>query len=348
MTKTILFTLLIFTLHISVTSAQEIQIDSINIGQKTFDFFDSNRDRKLITEVWYPTLDPILEKDKVFSPFKRSFTVRDAEIIKGQYPLVLFSHGNGASRLSMEWLAQDLVKQGYIVAAVDHWGNTHDNKIGIEFIKPWERPLDISHILTELLEDNILSQSINQREIGALGFSYGGYTVIALSGGVMNYNTLQNYFNTQQGKRDLDNIREFPDLAGLIQGTSFIEMTKNIPDLKDDRISAFFAISPGTAQGFSDTDQFKQVNDPVFIVGCQGDQVTPVENYARHYHSLIPQSDYFEFGGEVGHYVMLAEANEEVKKEVPAVFVDDPSVNRNEVHQKVAELAISFFEKNLK
>src|SRR5690606_41854760 len=70
------------------------------------------------------------------SPFKRELTVRDAKTIKGQYPLVLFSHGNGGSRLSMEWLAQSLVKSGYIVAAVDHWGNTHDNKIGIEFLKP--------------------------------------------------------------------------------------------------------------------------------------------------------------------------------------------------------------------
>lgn len=347
MSKTILIAF-ILTFHLSIVSAKDAPSKSSNIGQRTFEFFDNSRDRKLITEVWYPTHDAILEKDKVFSPFKRSFTIRDAQLSKGQFPLVLFSHGNGGSRLSLEWLAQELVKQGYIVAAVDHWGNTHDNKIGIEFIKPWERPLDVSFILTALLEDHTFSKSIDQKRIGALGFSYGGYTVIALSGGVLNYNTLREYFNTDQGRRDLANIREFPNLAGLIQGNSVIEMTQNLPDLKDDRINAFFAISPGTAQGFSEPQQFEKVNDPVFIIGCKADQVTPVKSYARHYHDLIDHSNYFEFGGKVGHYVMLAEANEEVKKKVPAIFMDHPSVDRNAVHQKIAELATSFFEKNLK
>ena len=129
MTKTFLITLLIFV-NLNSTYGQNPQLNDINIGQKTFEFFDDSRDRKLVTEVWYPTHDSFSENDKAFSPFKRELTVRDAKTIKGQYPLVLFSHGNGGSRLSMEWLAQSLVKSGYIVAAVDHWGNTHDNKIG--------------------------------------------------------------------------------------------------------------------------------------------------------------------------------------------------------------------------
>lgn len=347
MTKTFLITWLICAYSVGLSYGQKPQTSTIHIGQKTFEFFDNSRDRKLVTEVWYPTHDSFSENDKAFSPFKRKFTVRDGKIIKGQYPLVLFSHGNGGSRLSMEWLAQALVKEGYIVAAVDHWGNTHDNKIGIEFIKPWERPQDISSILTQLLQNKTFGERINPQRIGALGFSYGGYTVIALAGAVLDYPTLQSYFKTEQGIRDLSNIREFPNLADMINDTSFLELTKNLPELKDPRIKSFFAISPGTAQGFIDRSQFKDVTDPVFIIGCQADKVTPVDSYARHYHSFIHQSDYFEFGGEVGHYVMLAEANDVVKKEVPAIFVDHPSVNRNEVHQKVIELATSFFKKNL-
>ena len=347
MTKTFLITLLIFV-NLNSTYGQNPQLNDINIGQKTFEFFDDSRDRKLVTEVWYPTHDSFSENDKAFSPFKRELTVRDAKTIKGQYPLVLFSHGNGGSRLSMEWLAQSLVKSGYIVAAVDHWGNTHDNKIGIEFLKPWERPLDITSILTRLLEDQTFGKSINPDRIGALGFSFGGHTVITLAGAVTDYPALLNYTKTEEGLKDLSNIREFPNLADLINGTSLLEMTENLPALKDPRIKSFFAISPGTAQGFKDKSQFKDVTDPIFIVGCQADKVTPVIRYARYYHSFISQSDYFEFGGEVGHYVMLAEANDAVKKEAPAVFVDHPSVHRNEVHQKVTELATNFFNRNLK
>ncbi|WP_133166381.1 alpha/beta fold hydrolase [Sphingobacterium haloxyli] len=92
---------------------------------------------------------------------------------------------------------------------------------------------------------------------------------------------------------------------------------------------------------------FKLVKDPVFIVGCRADRVTPVARYARHYHALIEHSEYFEFDGEVGHYVMLPEASDEVKKETPEVFVDDPSVDRKSVHQKVIDLAIDFFAEHI-
>src|SRR5690606_22702129 len=268
---------------------------------------------------WYPTSDLLAESDKIYSPFKRFLTVRDATPLDVKHPLILFSHGSGGNRLSLEWLAQALVKEGYIVAAVDHWGNTHDNKIAIEFIKPWERPLDISAVLTCLLDDNMFEEIIDSERIGALGFSFGGYTVMALAGAVLDYPKLLNYYKTKEGLRDLAEIREFPDLSERISDRSFIEMTKNVPSLKDNRIQCFFAISPGTAQGFRDKDQFKQVNDPVSIIGCRADRVTPVAKYARHYHALIDHSEYFEFGGEVGHYVMLAEAGDEVKKEAPEI-----------------------------
>ena len=346
--RTILVAWLLCFCSQSFSIAQNQHVNPKNIGQTTIEFFDDSRSRKVTTEIWYPTDDSIAESDKNYSPFKRSFTVRDATPVKGEHPLILFSHGNGGSRTSMEWLAQSLVDKGYIVAAVDHWGNTFDHKIAIEFIKPWERPLDLSVSLTQLLDHNVFGRVINPDRIGALGFSYGGYTVIALGGAVLDYPTLLNYYKTEQGLNDIAQIREFPNLAEKIRDKSFIEMTKNIPELKDDRIQSIFAISPGTAMGFRDESQFKALDDmPVFIIGCEADQVTPVVNYARHYHSLIKHSEYYEFKGEIGHYVMLAEANDQVKKEAPHVFVDHPSVDRNQVHQKVSDLAIGFFEKNL-
>lgn len=319
-----------------------------NIGQRKLSFFDDSRDRKLVTEIWYPTSDSLTESDKIFTPFKRNYTINNAKLSNTKLPLILFSHGSGGNRLSLEWLAQALAMKGYIVASVDHWGNTHDHKIGIEFIKPWERPLDISFVLTKLLEDTLFGEIIDSGRIGALGFSFGGYTVMALAGAVLDYPTLLAYYETDEGRKDLNEIREFPNLYERLQDHSFIELTRAIPTLKDGRIRSFFALSPGTAPGFKDESQFKEVTDPVFIVGCRSDQVAPVAKYARHYHSLIKQSEYFEFSGDVGHYVMLAEANDEVKKEAPEVFVDAPSVNRGEVHQKVVYLAVDFFNKHLK
>lgn len=114
----------------------------------------------------------------------------------------MLSHGTGGGRLTMERLAQGLAKSGFIVAAVDHWGNTFDNKIAIEFVKPWERPLDISFALTSLLRDHTMKDLIDQKRIGSIGFSFGGYAVIALAGGEVDLSMLRNYYKTI-GKKSL-------------------------------------------------------------------------------------------------------------------------------------------------
>jgi hypothetical protein len=83
----------------------------------------------------------------------------------------------------------------------------------------------------------------------------------------------------------------------------------------------------------------------VYIVGSQSDSMAPVRTNAANYHHLIAGSGYFEFPGKTGHYVMLPEANEEMKKAWPTGFVDDPSVDRHAVHLKVDDLAVAFFTK---
>ncbi|PSR53873.1 hypothetical protein AHMF7605_10270 [Adhaeribacter arboris] len=144
-----------------------------NIGQRTLQLQDESRHRPIVTEVWYPTPDSLQKSDKVFSPFIRRYTVRNGRLPTGKRPLIMLSHGTGGGRLTLEWLAQGLVQNGFIVAAVDHWGNTYENKIPLEFLKPWERPLDISFALTALLQNSEFSKVIDPQKIGAAGFSFG-------------------------------------------------------------------------------------------------------------------------------------------------------------------------------
>ncbi len=318
------------------------------IGQMTLEFKDHSRNRPVVTEVWYPTTDSPKPSDKVFSPFVRKYTVRNGRLPEGKYPLIMISHGTGGSRLSMEWMAQCLVQNGFVVAATDHWGNTYDNTIAVESVKPWERPLDMSFALTELLKDTSLQNIIDRDRIGALGFSFGGYTVLALAGAVLDYGILLDYYTTETGKEELAHITEVPDLPGLVFDPALKQMTRNLPDLKDRRFKAFFAISPGTAQGFVSRKQFEDVTGAVFLVGCAADKVTPPERYARHYHRLIENSQYYEFPGKTGHYVMLARAREDMKEELPEIFRDDTGVNRGEVHRKTGQLAIAFFSEGLR
>jgi len=318
-----------------------------NIGERTLQFKDSSRNRLVITEVWYPTIDTLQNSDKAFSPFIRNYTVRNGKLPQSELPLVIISHGTGGGRLTLEWLAQALVQNGFIVAAVDHWGNTYDNKIPIEFLKPWERPQDISFAITSLLHDTAFKTVIDSQRIGAAGFSYGGYTVIALAGAQLDFATLIQYYNTT-GKKEID-IPELPGLRQYLEKyyDTLMATANHLPSLKDSRIKAFFAISPALGPGFTNAAQFKDISKPVFIVGSQSDSMAPVKTNAAHYHTRIRNSGYYEFPGKTGHYVMLNEAIDDVKKSDPFIFADDPSVNRHAVHLQVDSLAARFFKDHL-
>jgi predicted dienelactone hydrolase len=316
-----------------------------NIGQRTFHFKDQKRNRPLTTEVWYPTTDTLKQSDKKFSPFARANTVRDGKLPSTKLPLILLSHGTGGGRLNQEWLADTLVKNGFIVAAVDHWGNTFDNKIGIEFAKPWERPQDISLVLTNLLNDPAFKTIIDPDKIGAAGFSFGGFTVIALAGGVLDFDALRNYFKARPNEL---NVPEFPTLSKYLDDSTLLAGFKTYPPLKDKRIKAFLSISPGLGVGFTNKKQMKDITGAVFIIGSESDSITPVKTNAFHFHKLIKSSAYYVNKGKVGHYVMLPEAIDDVKKEAPAIFTDDASVNRHQIHRDVDSLTVNFFKKQLK
>jgi predicted dienelactone hydrolase len=333
---TIFFLLLYYYPHAQVTP----------IGERTFHFKDDTRNRPLVTEVWYPTDDTLRESDKINSPFVRRYTVRDGRLPSGKLPLILLSHGTGGGRLTLEWLAQALAEKGFIVAAVDHWGNTFDNPIRIEFMKPWERPLDISFVLTQLLKEDGFKQSIDADRIGAIGFSFGGYTVLALAGAVVDYPTLIHFYKGV-GHREIE-IPEMPGLAKLLDDSTLLDGIRHVPDLKDSRIKAFFSIAPALGSGFTSIKQFSTIHGAVYIVGSQSDSIAPIRTNANHLHQLIGGSDYYEFPGKTGHYVMLGEANDAVKKSWLTGFSDDPSVDRHAVHATVDSLAVEFFKKNLR
>jgi len=246
----------------------------------------------------------------------------------------------------MEWLAQGLAKNGYIVAAVDHWGNTYDNKIPLEFCKPWERPIDISFVLTVLLRDKELGSAIDTTRIGAIGFSLGGYTVLALAGAVINYDSLVHFYKTV-GRKEIE-TPEMPGTARFLDDTALLSAMQRVPPLQDNRIKAFFSISPALGAGFASKDQFVRVDRPVFIVGAASDSMAPVATNARHFQKLLQGAGYHEFKGRVGHYVMLNETIDDLKKSDPVYFSDDPSVNRGAVHEQVIRLAAVFFKKQLK
>ena len=325
------------------TNISEIQ-SHYEIGQQSFTYTDKSRNRLLVTEVWYPTHD---HKQKAPSDDRKVFkaiqTIRDAKIVDKGLPLLLVSHGTGGNRFSLTWLIEDMVKAGYIVVAVDHYGNSTFNKLPREFVKWWERAIDIQYVLTEILNDPKFGTKIDTSKIGGVGFSLDGYTQIALAGGYVD--------RERQMSLERDMPPEFPeteeaiDLINDFQIVSSYNQYKN--HVKDERIKAFFVIAPAIGPGFHNKKQVEEITAPIFIIAGQGDTNTPIQSNAQVYHQLIKSSKLYLFNEFVNHYTFLNEGTEFGKSILPTITIDHPNVDRKKIHDKSIQLAIDFFAENL-
>ena len=141
--------------------------------------------------LWYPAPPQTPEAPQTFgiagSPalFRAGQAARDAAPADTaqHLPVVVLSHGLGGTADQFGWLAPELARRGYLVVAVNHPGNNALEPYTAEgFLLWWERALDISDVLDSLLADKTWAPRVDPARIGALGYSIGGETVLALAG----------------------------------------------------------------------------------------------------------------------------------------------------------------------
>ena len=139
----------------------------------------------LVTSIWYPVTPATSMADHYIgppgSPLFRPGEWADDAPAAGRFPLIALSHGTGGSAQIMAWLARGLASRGYIVAAVNHPGNNALEGYTAEgFLIWWERARDLTTAIDMLLRDRELGRIIDPIQVGAIGFSLGGYTVVEM------------------------------------------------------------------------------------------------------------------------------------------------------------------------
>lgn len=309
-------------------------------GITTFNYFDSERNRPVVTEVWYP-VDPESPAKTPPGFWHRCDEARDAALSskKSKYPLIVMSHGSGGDRYNISWLAEVFAANGYIVAAMDHFGNTWNNKIPEAYAKPWERPKDISFVLDQLLSNSSFKDHIDLSRIGFVGYSLGGATGIWIAGAeAMDLNT--------------DCVKEnaTADLAGIATPDLFekIDFKEAAGSLRDPRISVVMVMAPALGWMFEQSS-LEKIDIPVFIVAPETDKVVPTEKNAKIFASKIARSTLKILPGEATHYVFLARANAVGKRFLDPRYCEDPvSIDRKKLHDDIAKSSILFFDDKLR
>lgn len=303
-----------------------------NIGVRTLKYEDAKRQRPILVELWYPTQQsgPIdVPPDPVWIHPKE---IRDVPVAEGRHPLIMMSHGHGGDRRDRSWLAEYLVKSGFVVASVEHHGNSWRTYNPLLSLRFWERARDVTFAIDQLLKEKGLKDKINPSKIGFVGYSLGGMTGLALAGAKAK-NVKEIIKLQQEHHRELDNE--------LVDQIDFSEAQQSFTDR---RVKAMVLLTP--AAFIYPPQSLKDVKIPVALVASEGDEVLPFEEHALKIMThLVPTKLKLL---KTSHYVFLNRVSEigkdVVRQDLHTVPIE---TDRITVHKEVGVFASDFFKEQL-
>ena len=311
------------------------------VGAQSKTVHDAGRDREISFEILYPAADQaaVTAERHVWIydlPIARDAPAQDEEA----HPVLLTSHGTGGSRWDFFWLAEQAVAAGFIVISVEHPGDNWTDRAPLSSLQVWERPRDLSYVLTALLEDPNWGSRIDAEQVVAVGHSVGGFTVLGLAG--LRYD-IDRAFNECFVERMNDStcvwVRQSHfDFAQIDYGRSHSE-------LRDERVKGVLAFSPAVAEA-ADLSSAAAIAVPVRIVGSRRDALTPFELHAKPYATWVPEAELrvLEHGN---HYAAITPCNTFGRKFITACQ-DREGFDRTGAQVLLAREAMEFFERVLR
>ncbi len=341
---------------------------SFAVGFETRSFVDEGRrnysntgPRPLETVIWFPADAGAVAAvpQETDSPIKGMFVLQpvaqNASLATGQkYPLIVLSHGSMSLAYSMSWLGWFLASHGYIVAGVNHHGNTgaEPHMVAQGFVLEWDRPKDLSVLIDKMMADPKFGPHVDATRIGAAGHSAGGATVMEVAGGVFDRDSLSAFCNAHAKdagcdlppnfKRWIADFKKIQDTDPVIQE----ELRHQQDSYRDARVKAVFSMAPAVGHAFP-AETLHAIHIPVYIVAGAEDDVVSVANNAEWYAQNIPDAQLKIFPGNVGHFTFGSDCTPAGQK---AIFVcrDGEGVNRAQIHEETDQIALKFFNKNLR
>ena len=256
-------------------------------------------------------------------------------VAAGRHPLVLISHGHGGSALGHHDLATTLAGAGFIVASIEHAGDSHRDASGfgterVLLGRAWQ----VSALLDMLLADPQLGAHIDPARVGVAGFSAGGYTSLLLLGAKPDFS-----------RRDAYCAEQPSDAEVCVEVPAQIERLPVTRPTADPRIRAGFVMAPLAI--FFNADALKQVDAPVFLYGAMADTVLLPRYNVLPVRDGLPNLHTFRSIVGAGHYVFLAPCSSVMSDALPVLCKDSPGIDRDELHSRINADAVKFFRQTL-
>lgn len=256
--------------------------------------------------------------------------------IKKSIPVIVISHGIASNRRTFAYLAQHLASWGMAVAVLEHPDTSGEafEQFFAGFDRPplpssfVNRPLDVKYLLDTLQqkaqENPAEFGQLNLQQVGAIGQSLGGYTVLALGGAQLNWQNLRQ--KCEQLKTNLSF-----DLALLLQcrATDLPLDTSN--NLRDERVKAVLAINPVGSEIFGQQGQgLSQIQVPLMMVAGSNDVFAPpLEEQILPFTGLTTPNKYLVVAQNGTHFSFLGGEGKGVLPVPPELIGPDPALARS-------------------
>lgn len=310
--------------------------------------------RPLLATVWYPAAAASLPTDWRGGVFHFGLTAVDAPFAdSARRALVVLSHGAGGSAGQLSWLAEALVRQGFLVAAVNHHGTTiaEEAQAVPGHVLPGERGRDLSVLIDRLLEDKLLGRRIDARRIGAAGFSVGGFAALSLAGAHLGFDQMQRHCRAQPDSSTCEWPVEAKESQtdgadGAGHEAAFGQaIERSRLSVADARVRAVYAIAPKLV-GVVATESWSAVVTPVRIVLAEKDQQVPWPDTEELIRKLLPSAGVIRVA-DAGHYVFLPVCSLRGLLRLGSLCRDPDVTDRAEVHDRIGHDAARFFAAQL-
>ncbi len=179
-------------------------------------------------------------------PYREELSA-DAPLAAGVFPLVVISHGNGGTSLLHRNTAAYLAQNGFVVAMPEHPGNNRsDNTLANTVANLEYRPRHLSLIIDWAYGQSPFAHALKPEAVAIVGHSLGGYTALAVAGGVP---------------------------TAFAPGNDD-RASRRIAVTPDERVKALVLLAPATPW-FTAGDALNGVRIPILMFTAQRDEHTP-------------------------------------------------------------------------
>jgi predicted dienelactone hydrolase len=288
--------------------------------------------------IWYPSRAPTAKAPlELFEEEVATDGPIDAQGPGRLLPLIVISHGTGGALSSHYDTALALARAGFVVAALTHSGDNYRDTSRVMAI--WDRPRQVSLVLDYMLDEWSAHLSIDPERIGVFGFSAGGFTALALIGGIPDLGKIEPHCQSFPEEWTCQLIAKSPAPSPSLAMPANLEMM-------DTRIKAAVIAAPALGYTFAPAG-LARVQVPVQLWRGSADHILPDPWYAEAVRLALPAAPEYHVAEGADHFDFLAPCSAALAHVAPQICNDPGGFDRAAFHRDFNVDVVRFFRMHL-